>query len=147
MATEAEIVEVVMTLLDCYSEKKFNNLKGFIETTSRDLRNVPASDLKRAAEIHIEKSRFFPSIAELLEIINKLPVLASNPQVRPLTPVQKADARFWGIFMGDREFCRRIEKFEWYTSAEQCPEEHRSEYEQWILWVKSHTDRAVTNDR
>lgn len=146
MATQSEVTEIILMLADAYG-KDFQNPKGYLETAGKLLRDVPAVDLRRAAEAHIEKSRFFPAISELKTMARKLPVQAEAAQERPATPLEQIALDQWGIFTGDRSYCRWVEKFEGYTSESQCPEQDRAEYRRWLAWTQGQRTECAELER
>ena len=135
MASRETVKEVVLMLVDVYG-RELQNPKGFLDTASKILARVGDDDLRRAAEAHVAKSRFFPSLAELMAAAKALPVRAEGAQERPLTPLEQIEAARWGLWPEiDRELCRRMEVYERAQGEAGVPAEWREEYRRWIEWV------------
>jgi hypothetical protein len=67
VASELEIIQTFKLLRDAYPYYKPDNPDGIMDIWVRKLGNTPAPVLKRAAEMHMEANKFFPSLAEMIE--------------------------------------------------------------------------------
>ena len=71
MATESEVYELLQTLTDAYPNHKIGNLKGLAKLWARKFEDLEAEIVIEAADLHIDSSKWFPSIHDMNEQMAK----------------------------------------------------------------------------
>ena len=114
MATESEVYELLQTLTDAYPNHKIGNLKGLAKLWTRKFGDLEAEIVVEAAELHIDESKWFPSIHDMNEQMakaeyNLLNKKASGVDKSELDEIARADweaateeaRQFWTQMMKD----------------------------------------------
>lgn len=77
MATEAEVIKVFELLSSAYPKdaEKISNPRGLIDIWARRFASIPAPVVRKAAELHIEQSKWFPALAEIIDQLKPAEIL------------------------------------------------------------------------
>ena len=71
MANEQEVIEVVDMLMNAFSRWKPRSMDGLIELWVRKFADVEASVLRKAADMHIDRSKWPPEIHEIVTLLEQ----------------------------------------------------------------------------
>lgn len=101
MATRAEVIDVLGMLMDAFPSYRPNNPDGMIQIYTGRLQRFDAEALRQAAEKHIDGSRFFPAVAELVRLAENAQRDLANRRQGPRISVPSLDDPFdaacWAI--------------------------------------------------
>ena len=90
------IKDEITKLLDAYPSFSPRNLKGTITTYSAALSDIPEWLLSQAVDEHIKVSKFFPSIAELRQLSERLSNTRDLEHAQPDTEIPAWSAEvYW----------------------------------------------------
>ena len=90
------IKDEITKLLDAFPNFSPRNLKGTITTYSAALSDIPEWLLSRAVDEHIKTSKFFPAIAELRQLSERLSNTRDLEHAQPGTEIPEWNpATYW----------------------------------------------------
>jgi hypothetical protein len=90
------IKDEITKLLDAYPSFSPRNLKGTITTYSAALSDIPEWLLSQAVDEHIKSSKFFPAVAELRQLSERLSNTRDLEHAQPETEIPAWNANtYW----------------------------------------------------
>jgi hypothetical protein len=101
MATKSDVTRVFILLKDAYPYYDPKNPDGIMSIWERKFSQTPAAVLSRAAELHIENSKFFPALAEILALLPKADREVSEEERKEAAG--QLDAEYWSNVNALRE--------------------------------------------
>lgn len=100
MATKKEVAEVINMLLDAYPHYKPRSIPGLVKLWARKFKDTEAEILRKAADMHLDRSKFFPAIHEIVTLLDMAWYEVQDDKDTALWNTQTQETRdFWNAMM------------------------------------------------
>lgn len=112
--TRKEIVQLLKILADNYTNNRISDPEGTVKVWELSLGSFPAEQIYKAARLHMAKSPFFPTPAELIEKIPRAEIIytqTSRPQLeqKKIQPSREPEDREGCQFCPYYDDCQKKE--------------------------------------
>ena len=87
--TRTEVIKLLEFLKGCYPNVKIDDAPGMVDAWILAFGDKPAKEVYQGARLHMEKSKFFPTPADIIQNMRRAKLLYENP--RNLLPAQNPE--------------------------------------------------------